>query len=444
MIKVTPFNFNNKNKILFKAGNTMFSAPKTMKEFQLYLKKDITQFEDINIFPLIQRGIIPNNQKPDDFFKSVSSKIFTDIDDLNLLKNMLSEGCISFSTSYYKGILNSDSLNSALAVNLDKNKNTIQHLALLEQYIKDEKGIGINFSNFDDSLSRIKDINSYFLYRQKEGDIKRPPAGIALLNVNHPQIIDFIRLKNNVDFNDWCFDLSVVLSDDFLRKVDNDEFLTMSDGTKKKAGEIYSALLDSMLKKGEPGIIFSDDANYICDCCATAPLKPDEGLTLAHINLSKFYDTEKKKIDFNKLNKAANILSKAMFNTDKNGYIGILGYQSLLDKMNIQYGSDNALKVLDDMLFTIKSQILKFNLKMAISPTGTISRILKVSPAIEPKNKGDYLSELKTLKVAQKHIDGNISKTIILDKNAAIEDVDFIVRKSKEYKINGITVFKNQ
>ena len=167
-------------------------------------------------------------------------------------------------------------------------------------------------------------------------------------------------------------------------------------------------------------------------------------MTLAHINLSKFYDTEKKKIDFNKLNKAANILSKAMFNTDKNGYIGILGYQSLLDKMNIQYGSDNALKVLDDMLFTIKSQILKFNLKMAISPTGTISRILKVSPAIEPKNKGDYLSELKTLKVAQKHIDGNISKTIILDKNATIEDVDFIVRKSKEYKINGITVFKNQ
>ena len=137
-------------------------------------------------------------------------------------------------------------------------------------------------------------------------------------------------------------------------------------------------------------------------------------------------------------------MSKALSKLDQNGYIGILGYQNLLDKMNIEYGSKDAIEVLESMLKRIKKQVSLYNLKMAISPTGTISRILKVAPSIEPKKSGNYETELETLKVAQRYVDGNISKTVLLNPNATTDDIDMIIRKSFEYKIKGITVFKPQ
>lgn len=445
MSKITPIKFNkNFTPVNFKLNGVSCPVFKTFKDFKASISSDLIQFQEINFSPLIQRKIARKNQNPEDFFEEISSKIFADNKNLNDLKKLLLEGYISLSTSCYNGLLNSGKLNSAVGIKLDKNKNTTRHLALLEQYIRDGVGTGINFTEFDNPTEKIKDINSYFLFRQKENDLTRPPAGIALLSINHPKILDFITLKNDASFDEWCFDLSVIIPDDFLKKVDNDEYISLLNGKKIKAKEFYSMLLNSMLKKGEPGIIFSNDENYICDCCAAVPLKPEEGLTLAHINLSKFYDNKKKTLNYEKLSQVADLLSKALSKLDQNGYIGILGYQDLLDKMNIEYGSKNAIEILESMLKMIKKQVSLYNLKMAISPTGTISRILKVAPSIEPKEGGNYEAELETLKVAQKYMDGNISKTILLNSNATTDDIDMIIRKSFEYKIRGITVFKPQ
>lgn len=438
------FNKNNFTPINLKFYDMVNPVFSTFDNFQTMLPTDLIQFQEINFSPLIQRKIATKNQNSKDFFKEISKKIFFNDEDTCILENLLNKGYISFSTSIYNGILSNNDLSSAKAIKIDKNKSTASCLICLENYIKNEKGIGINFTEFNNPIEKIKDINSYFLYRQKKGDLNRPPAGIALLNINHPMIIDFITLKNDADFKDWCFDLSVIIPDDFFKKVDNDEYITLLNGSKLKAKKIYLTLLNSMFKKGEPGIIFSNDKDYICDCCATAPLRPDESLTLAHINLSKFYDKKNNTINFKKLNESANILSKALSSLDKNGYIGILGYQSLLNKMNIKYGSKEALKILDTMLKSIKKQTSLYNLKMAISPTGNVSRILKTSPSIEPDTYGNYIAELETLKTAQKYMEGNISKTIILDNNATINDIDMIVRKSKEYNLKGITVFKKQ
>ena len=48
------------------------------------------------------------------------------------------------------------------------------------------------------------------------------------------------------------------------------------------------------------------------------------------------------------------------------------------------------------------------------------------------------------MKTAQKYLEGGISKTINLKKSHEVQDVDAIVRYSKENNLKGITVFPAQ
>ena len=402
------------------------------------LKKDSFTYSadefDKNVF--VQRGIIPENKDLAEFFDEISAKVFKD-ENAKTFSSLLKGGYISLSTSCYTDLSNPY---SAKGIVLKPSVYPSGACAVLEDEIAQGRGVGINFSKFNNPIEYIRKINSYFKYR--ESALKRPPAGIALLNVNHPQILDFITLKDNKDFKNWCFDLSVVIPKDFISKVKNNENIELTNGKKLSAREIYGTLVNSMTKTGEPGIIISNDQNYLCDCCASVPLKENEGLTLAHVNLAKFYHNGK--LDLDLLNKSSDILAKAMKNIDPNGYIGVLGYQTLLDKMGLNYGEDEANKVLEDCLSVIKIETAKNDIKTAISPTGNISRFLKVSPSIEPKDnsKLSYYEEIDTLKLAQKYTDGNISKTILLKPNHNIEDVDSILMYCMDNELKGISVYK--
>lgn len=390
--------------------------------------------------PLIKRKIISPNQNINEYFDYISSKIFPSSEiSRHSFSNLLKSGAITLSSNAYSNLENPK---SAIGVSLDPKKTNAQHCAKLEEYLKDGIGVGINFCDFEDPIEKIKFINSYFKYREQ--DLERPGAGIALLNITHPKILDFISLKDNADYSEWCFDLSVIIDDEFLQKVDNDEDITLDDGTKIPAKKIYMKLLDSMYKSGEPGVIFSNERDFICDSCATAKLQENEGLSLAQINLSKFYNPQAKSLDLNLLSQSVNILALALKNIAPDGFIGILGYQDLLNQMGLNYGSKDAIKVLEDCLKIIKTQGEANGIKTAISPTGTTSRLLKTTPSIEPQNNPNatYWNELDTMAAAQKYLDGGISKTIILKDHHTIFDIDLILRYAKDNNIKGISVFK--
>jgi len=137
------------------------------------------------------------------------------------------------------------------------------------------------------------------------------------------------------------------------------------------------------------------------------------------------------------------LLSQAMKKIDKNSRIGILGYKSLLDNMQLQYGSKEANDILDKSMGLIANIAHCNNLKVALSPTGTISRMLDVTPSIEPVENQNisYFDEIDVMAIAQKYCDGNISKTIKLKQNHTIEDIDLIVRYCADKGIKGISVF---
>ena len=391
--------------------------------------------------PLIDRKIIKPDENINTFFDKISNEIFANSQIKNDFSKLLKTGHISLSSNAYANLSDPK---SAIAVKLNPQKQNSAHCAFLENYLKNGVGVGINFSEFSNPIQSINYINDYFKFR--EPNLTRPSAGIALLNVNHANILDFIALKEDKNYKNWCFDLSVVIDSSFLQKVDNNENITLSNGQIIKAEAIYFRLLNSMLKTGEPGIIFSDNPHFICDCCAAAELKENEGLNMAHINLAKFYNKSTKTIDYNLLSQSSNLLSQALKAIAPNGFVGILGYQDLLSQMGLNYGSKDAIQVLENCLEIIKSQTFANNIRMAISPTGTTSRILKTSGAIEPDKNSNvtYWEEIDTMAVAQKYLEGGISKTINLKKHHTVQDVDSIIRYCAEKNIKGISVFPAQ
>jgi ribonucleotide reductase alpha subunit len=131
---------------------------------------------------------------------------------------------------------------------------------------------------------------------------------------------------------------------------------------------------------------------------------------------------------------------------DDNASIGILGYQDMLNQLGLNYGSKEALEVLQKCLGTIKEQAQVNGVKMCISPTGTTSRILKTTPSIEPTGNeyATYWDEIETMEVAQQYLEGGISKTFNLKKNHTTEDINLIIRASAQKNLKGISVFPAQ
>jgi len=402
----------------------VFSAPDTFK----------IENSNIDKKPLIDRRILKEGEDINEFFDKISSQIFKNSNTSSYFSQLLKQGYISLSSSCYEDL---KIPYSSRGVELNPDKLPSQNCAFLEEFVKDGIGVGINFNNLKNPIEQIKQINGYFKFRQDT--TLRPPAGIALLSLNHPNIMEFIKLKDNVNYKDWCFDLSVIMDDKFLSLVDTNQNLKMRDGTEKSAKEIYQALINSMAKSGEPGVVFSNNPDYICDCCNATELKDGQYMTIAQINLSKFYNPKTNRCDCDYLKHVSSILEHAVKNIDKDGFIGILGYQELLDKIGLKYGSKEANQVLEDCLAIIKMS----GCKMALSPTGTTSRILKTTPSIEPSknNTLTYKQEIDTMARAQKYLEGGISKTINLKKGTSTKDIDEIIRYSKKKNLKGITVF---
>ncbi len=411
--------------------NTNFQIPKTntvsLKQ-NVYLKNSIAGSVDfkneINKEILVKRNIISPDTNINAFFDEVSNKLIKDNSKI-LFSYYLKNGDIALSSSILNG-----TISSAVALNLAENED---YIGILDKYASDGVGIGINFSNFNNPIGAIKQINSNYI--KKSQNYFRPPAFIGLLNIGHDKILDFITLKDEVNYDDWCFDLSVVVDDNFIEKLKNKDENTL---------KIYNTLLNSMKLKGEPGVIFSNDKNYICDCCAAKKLKENETLKTASINLSNMFKNGK--ADYFKLSKCANILAISMKKISSDASIGVFGYADLLKKLNLDYGSAGALEVLKNCLQIIKNACDKEKMSLAITPTTTPSIMFKATNGIEEdrKDRTSIDAKLKTLKTAYEYIskDGRISTTIKL-QNPSTDDIDSIFKYAYKNNIKAFSVFSN-
>lgn len=280
----------------------------------------------------------------------------------------------------------------------------------------------------------------------KQGGTRRG-ANMGILRVDHPDILEFIALKQKPD-EMTNFNLSVGLTDRFMRAVTQGRsYALINPRTGKSvrripASLVFNRLIDAAWQCGEPGVVFLDTINRAnptpqlgdieaTNPCGEQPLLPYESCTLGSINVARCLTTHDgiPVIDYDRLAAVIplavrfldNVIDRTKFplsaverqtkRTRKIG-LGIMGFADLLIQLGIPYDTDAALHIADQLMRFVQSHSHKASQRLAqergafpaykgsrlqtnsiqrrhatvttIAPTGTISILADCSAGIEP------------------------------------------------------------
>jgi ribonucleoside-diphosphate reductase alpha chain len=249
-------------------------------------------------------------------------------------------------------------------------------------------GIGFDLSLLSDPVAALRQLSMV----NRSIDLgHRPQRGnMAVLNINHPRIADFIAVKAKYQSLDlYNFNISVALS--------SSDLSFTSDLSNAKKEEIVKLLAQSAWETGDPGIVFLDrigcvpdsDGNgeklsvpHLGQCTTVVPcgeqsMFPNEVCTLGSINLacSDFWqdygndlakDSCEKMPIFKKhvfeecvrlsvqfLDDVVDIMDiedealKAMSQKTRRIGLGVMGFADVLARCNIGYGSLSCLQLIE-------------------------------------------------------------------------------------------------
>ncbi len=232
----------------------------------------------------------------------------------------------------------------------------------------------------------------------KQGGTRRG-ANMGILRVDHPDILEFITCKeNNKAITN--FNISVSVSDDFMQKLEKGEDYDLIDPHTQKVvqrlntKEVFDLIVKQAHKNGEPGVIFIDRMNQYnptpklgryesTNPCGEQILLPYESCDLGSINLAAMCNKagNRYEIDWNKLKEVTRLaahfldnlidvnkfplpqIEKATKLTRKIG-LGVMGWASLLIRLNIPYNSDEAVALAEKVMSFILNEAAKKSLEL--------------------------------------------------------------------------------
>ncbi len=277
---------------------------------------------------------------------------------------------------------------------------------------------------------------------------KRDGANMAVMDVHHPDIMDFITCKTQ-EGQIHNFNISVGASEEFMQALDKGEDYDLRDPEtgevvgRLNAAEVFARMIEGAWRNGEPGAIFLDSVNRdnptlhigrmtATNPCGEQPLLPYESCNLGSINLSRFVTSvagRQPDVDWPRLGEVTRLAARFLDNViDANRYsvpeiermtkltrktgLGVMGFADMLVIMDIPYNSQEGMELGREIMRFVRQEadatseelarergvfpayqgssyqkqgrLMRNACRLTVAPTGTISMIAGCSSGIEP------------------------------------------------------------
>jgi ribonucleoside-diphosphate reductase alpha chain len=272
---------------------------------------------------------------------------------------------------------------------------------------------------------------------------RRRGACMAVLDVSHPDIVDFVTRKSDAPGDLQHFNLSVGVTGAFLRNVERGgmhRLVNPRTGAvvgRIPAAELFDRICRAAHACGDPGLVFLDTINRAnpvpglgrieaTNPCGEVPLLPNESCNLGSINLARM--TTDGRVDWENLTATTELavrflddvidvsrypfpeLAEATRASRKIG-LGVMGLAELLASLGIPYDSEDGVALAEKVMRRIQRAAHAASAKLgeergsfpafeqsrfagsgprrnaqvtSVAPTGTISLIAGTTAGIEP------------------------------------------------------------
>jgi ribonucleoside-diphosphate reductase alpha chain len=279
----------------------------------------------------------------------------------------------------------------------DSRQGILDNLKVMTEIMARGGGVGINLSTLRPRGSYIKTVNGTAsgpcswaqLYSVATGDViqqggSRRGALMLMLDDTHPDIEEFITVKRTAGKIEHA-NLSVCVSDAFMQAVkdDSDWDLIWQGEVKKtiRARSLWDLICTSAWESAEPGVVFMDRYNKESNTwyyenircvnpCGEQGLPPWGVCNLGALNLSAFVTDGK--MDYERLGRISKVAMRfldnvvdateyfipenqeAQMGTRRTG-LGTMGLADALIKMQVAYGSEESLPIIERIYTTIRN-----------------------------------------------------------------------------------------